>query len=247
MTNCLAVVDACFAEPRLAAVYDALDGSREDLSLYASLASEVGADSILDLGCGTGTFACMMAERSHTVTGIDPATASIAIARGKPFAEQVRWIVGEINDFNGPPVDLVTMTGNVAQVFVSDTAWAAALRSCRRALHHGGWIAFETREPTREAWRQWTPDQTGQRASIPGIGQVEARCRVTAVELPLVSFRSTYMFFSDGTTTHSESTLRFREREEVAASLADASFRLHDVRDAPDRPAAEMIFLAQAI
>jgi len=46
------VPDAIFAHPRLAAVYDAFDGERDDLPLYVAIADEVNAAAVLDLGCG---------------------------------------------------------------------------------------------------------------------------------------------------------------------------------------------------
>jgi hypothetical protein len=106
------------------------------------------------------------------VTGVDPAAASIAVARGKPFAERVRWVIGEASAYAGPPVDLITMTGNVAQVFVSDEAWTQTFCACRAALGTGGWIAFETRDPTRRPWVNWTPEHTRRRVVIPTIGAV---------------------------------------------------------------------------
>jgi methylase of polypeptide subunit release factors len=57
------VVDVCFSEPRLAELYDVLDGERDDLGLYGSLASEMGATSVLDLGCGTGTLPALSQSR----------------------------------------------------------------------------------------------------------------------------------------------------------------------------------------
>ena len=58
----------------------------------------------------------------------------------------------------------------------------------------------------------------------------------------LVTFRST-LVFEDATIT-SESTLRFRDRASVSADLAAAGFVVDDVRDAPDRPGRELVFVA---
>ena len=52
-------------------------------------------------------------------------------------------------------------------------------------------------------------------------------------------------FKADGATLTSNSTLRFRTRDEVAASLAAAGLTLDEVRDAPDRPGTELVFLAR--
>ena len=43
----------------------------------------------------------------------------------------------------------------------------------------------------------------------------------------------------------SESTLRFREREEIEATLVGHRYALADVREAPDGPGREFIFLAR--
>jgi SAM-dependent methyltransferase len=131
------MVDVLFAEPRLAEVYDPLDADRSDLDVYAALVDELGARSVLDVGCGTGTFACLLAERGKEVTGVDPAAASLAVARGKPGADRVRWLIGDATTLPPLQVDLVTMTGNVAQVFLTDEAGrrrcAAPGRRCGRA------------------------------------------------------------------------------------------------------------------
>jgi hypothetical protein len=44
------------------------------------------------------------------------------------------------------------MTGNVAQVFVTNADWAQALRAIHAALRPRGYLVFETRRPERRAW-----------------------------------------------------------------------------------------------
>ena len=83
------MVDALFAEPRLDAVYDALDPDRRDLDAYLAIAEELGATRVVDVGCGTGTFACLLAARGESLVGVDPAAASLEIARRKPGADAV--------------------------------------------------------------------------------------------------------------------------------------------------------------
>jgi hypothetical protein len=80
---------------------------------------------------------------------------------------------------------------------------------------------------------------------VAGVGRVEQRLEVTEVDLPLVSFRCTYRFLADGAVLTSDSTLRFRDRTEVEASLAAAGYRVREVREAPDRPGREFVFVAE--
>jgi hypothetical protein len=63
----------------------------------------------------------------------------------------------------------------------------------------------------------------------------------------LVTFKSTYVFAEDGTTLTSESTLRFRTRPELEESLDQAGFTVDEVRDAPDRPGLEFVFVTSRL
>ena len=239
------MVDAIFAERRLAELYDPLDPDRGDLDVYAAMAAELGARSVLDIGCGTGTFACLLARRGLTVTAIDPAEASLEIARAKLGADRVRWVHGDATDLPPLRVDLVTMTANVAQVFLTDVEWAATLLAAHAALRPGGRLVFETRDPAAKAWLEWTRERTYQRTVLPGVGAVQTWEDLLKVSGELVSFRSTNVFESDGAVLTSDSTLRFRPRDELAASLAAAGYVVDEVRQAPDRPGRELVFVAR--
>lgn len=78
------------------------------------------------------------------------------------------------------------------------------------------------------------------------VDEVEQRREVTDIDLPFVSFRYTYRFASDGFEATSESILRFRTRGEVEASLLANGYSMVDVREAPDRPGREYVFIAQS-
>lgn len=237
--------DACFSEPRLAEIYDAVDGARDDLDLYESVVSELEARTVLDVGCGTGSLACRLAATGVGVIGVDPAAASLDVARTKPGAELVEWHLGDATTID-VTADLATMTGNVAMVFLTDAGWQANLRGIRRAVGGGGHVMFETRIPDHRAWEGWTRERTWQHLDVEGVGSVETWIDVTEVDLPLVSFTATYRFGSDGAMFTSDSTLRFRSRSEIESSLADCGFAVTDVRDAADRPGRQWVFIATA-
>ena len=239
------MADALFSEPRLAELYDPLDPDRSDLDVYLAMAAEFGAECVVDIGCGTGTLACLLAPQGLTVTGVDPAAASLAVARRKPGAERVTWLHAGGTAVPQLGADLVTMTGNVAQVFVTDQEWAAVLRAVRRALRPGGRLVFESRDPARKAWLTWNRGQTYRHVVIPGAGPVQTWLDLGEAGGGLVSFRSTVVFASDGAVLTSDSTLRFRERAELTDSLATAGLVIDEVRDAPDRPGLEFVFIAR--
>jgi len=239
------VPDPVFAHPRLAPLYDAFDGPRDDLTAYLDVAGELGAGRVLDVGCGTGCLALLLAGSGRAVVGVDPARASLQVARSKDTTASVTWICGDATAAAPAVADLALMTGNVAQVFLTDREWEQALRAIHAALRPRGYLAFETRRPERRAWEEWANDTGPVVIDVPGSGRVEQRREVTRVSLPFVSFRYTYTFLADRTVLTSDSTLRFRGRDEIAAVLAACGYRVLDVRQAPDRPDRELVFIAQ--
>lgn len=239
------VPDPIFADPRLADLYDVLDDDRGDLDVYVRIVEELGAASVLDVGCGTGTLACMLAGGGVKVIGLDPAAASLAVARTKPGAAAVEWIHGSASEAPAVGVDLAVMTGNVAQVFVSDVEWQATLQAIRNALKPGGWFVFESRDPAAQAWKQWTPESTSREVDVVGVGRVVTWTELVDVALPFVTFRHVFRFDADGVEMTSTSTLRFRSRQEIEVDLVRTGFRVDEVRDAPDRPGKEFVFLAR--
>jgi SAM-dependent methyltransferase len=244
LATVVAVPDAIFADPRLVRVYDALDGDRGDLGMYVDLARELGARRVLDIGCGTGSLPILLAGGGIDVTGVDPAAASLDVAHEKDAAGLVTWILGDATTLPPVQVELAVMTGNVAQVFLTDEEWTATLQGIRNALEADGRLVFETRRPERRVWEEWARDTGPVIRDVPGIGEVEQCLEVTRVSLPYVSFRYTYRFARDGLVLASDSTLRFRSRDEIEESLAATGFTTREVRDAPDRPGREYVFVA---
>ena len=80
---------------------------------------------------------------------------------------------------------------------------------------------------------------------MPGVGRVETWWDLGEVNDSLVSYRRTYVFAADGTTLRSDSTRRFWTRAEIEDSLRVADYALAAVRDAPDRPGREWVFIAR--
>ncbi len=243
--NGVTVADQEFANPRLAQLYDFLDDSRRDLVQYAAAVEEFNAQSVLDIGCGTGTLLCLLADKGYKLVGVDPAAASLDVAKRKDGADKIKWILGDAAAVPLMSADIAFMTGNVAQVFIKDEDWLSALCRIREALAPKGYFIFECRDAKKRAWEQWNRQATFSETHIPGVGTVVSWVELTDISLPLVSLQWTYEFKQDGSVLKSDSTLCFREVNEVACSLQETGFNLVDIRDSPDRLGKEHIFIAQ--
>lgn len=122
--------------------------------------------------------------------------------------------------------------------------WKTTLLAIKNRLKNTGRFVFEARDPAKQGWLEWTKSRTFRKRDLPGIGEVEAWVELTNVSLPLVSFKWTYHFKKDDEVLTSESTLRFREKAEIEESLIETGFRLTEIRDAPDRPGKEFVFIS---
>lgn len=102
--------DAIFADPRLAPLYDAFDGPRDDLPAYIRIAAELGSERVLDVGCGTGSLAIALAASGRTVVAADPAAASLDVARSKDRNATVTWVHADAAGVPAVAADLAVMT-----------------------------------------------------------------------------------------------------------------------------------------
>ena len=220
-----------FRHPRLATVYDvAYPWSVAD-DFFLSIVNERPGSRALDLGCGTGRLAIAMARAGHLVTGVDPAAASLEIARRKPGADAVTFLEGTSSVLASDSFDVALMTSHVAQ-FVLDDDWPATLRDIHRALVPGGRLAFDTRDPRARGWEAWTPEQSRLELHLPHGESVVTWVDVTSVDgpvdRPLVSFEHRYEF-GDGQRLAATATMVFRSEQDVRASLAQAGFTVEAI------------------
>jgi ubiquinone/menaquinone biosynthesis C-methylase UbiE len=95
---------------------------------------------VVDVGCGTGTFAIALAAMrpEATVIGVDGDEQVLALARAKPGAQRVDWrngLAGEL-DLANAAADAVVMS--LLLHHLEPPAKRAALEDARRILRPGG-------------------------------------------------------------------------------------------------------------
>src|SRR2546423_7447676 len=141
-----------FHDLRLAQIFDAIgESDRGDLDPYFAIVDELHAHTIVDVGSGTGVFACRLAELGKRVIGVEPGNAAMTLAQGQLGANRVEWVLGDAAVMPECGADMVTMTGNIPE-HLTDDQWAAALAASHRALRPGGHIVFGSRNVETEAW-----------------------------------------------------------------------------------------------
>jgi SAM-dependent methyltransferase len=225
-----------FSDPRLVAIYETVNaydpGTQPDF--YSDLAAEIGAISIVDVGCGTGLVTRELARQGYQMTGIDPAPAMIEVARRGDDGEMVRWICGDVSEIGSPRADLAMMSGHVAQFFLTDDEWSDALTALHAALRPGGRLAFESRNPEAREWEWWSRDER-KTVEDPVAGPIETWSETKALNAGIVSYMNHYVFAATGEDVVVSSRLRFRSLDELTRSLMVARFAVERVYGDWDR------------
>jgi len=205
---------------RIVDLYDTDNPDGPDHDFYRALADELGAESILDIGCGTGILTVTLARPGRTVVGIDPSEAMIDYARRRPGAGTVTWTVGDSRDIRSNSCDYAVMTGNVAQ-HIPDDAWARTLGDVRRALQPGGVLAFESRNPLAEAWRTWTTEPTTRHTRHGDLREWTEASEIAPGQVQLTSHSH---FIADDKQVTDVALLTFRSGHTIRHQLEAAGF-----------------------
>lgn len=231
------------------AAYDELNPEDDDYRFYAALAASAGVSRAVDLGCGTGTLARMLASGGASVTGADPDPEMLRVARSRDPDGRVDWRLGYSDVIDPESAEFAVMSGHVAQVFTEDDAWLAALGDLHRALVPGGLLAFESRNPGARKWEAWTRELTLRTVETPA-GAVEFWHETAVVGLPLVSYDTLTRNLRTGEATASRDVLAFRDEQTLRASLAHVGFKVGNVygdwdQAPPSIASPELVFIAR--
>lgn len=109
-----------------------------------------GANSLLELGCGTGAHATQFARKGYTVHGIDISESMLESA-GKmkaalppELADRIHFEHGDVRDWRGKKTfDVVLSLFHVFSYQISDAAIRAAFRTAREHLRPGGLLLLD--------------------------------------------------------------------------------------------------------
>ena len=108
------------------------------------------AGSILELGCGTGIHACMLAQLGYEVTGIDQSQAMLNKAEerknsfDKPVADKLSFYEGDIRAYKSDKkVDAAISLFHVMSYMQTDVDLKKAMQTAKHHLKKDGLFIFD--------------------------------------------------------------------------------------------------------
>ncbi|REK91893.1 class I SAM-dependent methyltransferase [Streptomyces inhibens] len=214
-----------FSDADAAALYDLLNPWDPELwpgdGFYDELV--MAADSVLDVGCGTGSMLHRTREQGHTgrLVGLDPDGAALARARRRT---DIEWVEGTAADAGwDTEFDLATMAGHAFQCLVTDDDLRASLAAIHAALREGGRFAFETRHPQARAWEGWNPSRVSEIADKAGRA-LRIWHETESVADDVVTFTETTAEPDGSVLRVDRTSLRFLDVVRLDAFLVGAGF-----------------------
>lgn len=233
--------------PAYASAYDVFYAGK-DYALEVALIEECFARysaipvvSVLDLGCGTGSHARLLAAHGFAVTGVDRSGEMLELARaksaGSPYA--IEWIQADLRDLQlNRRYDAATLMFAVLGYFVTDDEARRVLANIRQHLNPGGTLCFDF-------WYAPAVLAIGpsnrERSFMTPSGETLTRRVASALQRESGTCEVRYEIERDGGTAVEKHVIRYYGAEEMRKLLAESGFVLCSLSAFPtvDEPVGE--------
>lgn len=192
---------------------------------------------VLDAGCGTGRYAVELARRGYRVTGLDASPDLIAVARERPGASAVAFVVADLTTLTSEPRYDAILCRGVLNDLVEDRVRRAAFAAFARALAPGGALVLDVRDwPTTVSRKSRQPvhEKTVETARGTLTFRSEVRLNHASRELRITE---QHRLTAGGRTLTADHAFVMRcwTRDELDALLAAAGFADLEYRGSYDR------------
>lgn len=215
-----------YHEKQFAQLYDTANSWSADRTYCLNLAEN--CQSVLDLGCGTGSLAAEIAMKGPRVVGVDPAPGMLDVARQRQGGDRVTWVQADARHVRlDEKFDLICMTGLAFQCFLTREDRAALFATIAAHMNPKGKFVFDSRNPVREEWREWTPELSRRTLQHPQLGDIDEWHDVAFdAAVSVATYGTTYFVNATGETWRTQARIAFPSRYELTTLLAGAGLQV---------------------
>ncbi|WP_181137210.1 class I SAM-dependent DNA methyltransferase [Vibrio hyugaensis] len=211
--------------------YDAQYGKAysNEISFLHDLLATYQASSLLDVCCGTGLVTIPLSNNLSRAVGIDFSSPMVEFAIEKSAAvDNISFCEMDAVDFNlGTQFDVVSMTGNAFQAFISNADFLSMLNRVKNHMGDNGVFVFDARLPCPEnlevtsGYQYWSSyiSPTGEKVNVYGWDSAHPQSNDTMVH----HVRRDY---ENGDQYHSKIELKYRSIDEIVSCLESVGLQL---------------------
>ncbi|EGR0637630.1 class I SAM-dependent methyltransferase [Vibrio vulnificus] len=211
--------------------YDAQYGEdyANEISFLRDILTSQQASSLLDVCCGTGIVTIPLSNEASHVVGIDFSGAMVEFAIEKSATiNNISFYEMDATNFDiGTKFDVVSMTGNAFQAFISDADFLSMLNQIKNHMGNNGTFIFDCRLPSPEhlevtsGYEYWSSyiSPKGGKVKVYGWDCVHPHSNDTMLH----HIRRDY---ESGEQYHCEIELKYRSIDEIVNCLESAGLQL---------------------
>ncbi|WP_160139556.1 class I SAM-dependent DNA methyltransferase [Chryseobacterium sp. c4a] len=217
--------DRLYQDTELVQFYDYDNPGTEDYKRYSRWIKK--AESILDIGCGTGTLAVTMVQKGKKVTATDFAKEMLEAARKK--SDKVTWIQADARLLNIPEkFDLIILTGHAFQVFLTDEDRENVFQTIKNHLNDEGIFVFDSRNPLVKDWKTWTEKESTRFFTHPQHGTIKA-WNAWEGNSTTLTYHTFYESKAKGKLWQANSVISFPTKENISYLLEKVGLKIKTV------------------
>lgn len=216
--------NAEFQNQKLAQIYDYFNQFSEDEAFWLRTIKSLNISDITDFWCGTWLLTHTLMELWYSVRWIEPAWPMLEQARKKKWSERIEYIEGDYRKLENFSTELILMTSHVVQ-FIWEDEWEDFLRRSFDALKDWGYMLFDTKNPLRKPWENYTREKYNKTQDTP-YWKVNMQIAVTEMDWNTVEHTIYYTFENTWKRLESKNRLIYRSKDEIEKSLLIAGFKI---------------------
>lgn len=214
-----------YSDAKLAQFYEVSDQNRLDYEAIIELSKE--ANSILDLGCGTGLLSVALSKNAHVVA-VDPAKAMLNIAKQRNGSTAVDWIEGDAREVRlNRKFDFIVLSGHAFQVFLHAEDQLKVLKTIAVHLADGAYFIFDSRNPNFPESKERTKKQTRRNFRHSSLGECEMwNCSSYDEETGILTYENGYRLASQIEEISAQERIKYTSVVELSELLSIAGLEM---------------------
>jgi ubiquinone/menaquinone biosynthesis C-methylase UbiE len=212
------MIDKLYQDSHLVQFYDYDNPWSESFDVISNYV-KVG-DSVLDIGCGTGTLSSQLIHKCKEIYALDLSVEMLNVAKEKTDA--VNWIHASATTFSlDRKFDFIFLSGHSFQTLLTKNDRLALLENIARHLKDNGTFVFDSRNPLVKEWTTWGEKESTRYFKHPIFGIIKS-WNDWELKDEIITYQTFYQVLHTDKKWTAASQISFPKKEEIYSLINQA-------------------------